>query len=75
MARCPRCRRSFRTLEDEDGQHDCPYCGSAPGERRCDDCDQWFVPVTKGQTMCLVCRPEQSWGGVGVQAPAEKEQA
>jgi len=27
MARCPRCTKHFRTLEDEDGMHDCPYCG------------------------------------------------
>ena len=27
MARCPRCTRSFRTLEDEQDMHDCPHCG------------------------------------------------
>lgn len=28
MARCPRCRRHFATLDDEaDGQHACPRCG------------------------------------------------
>jgi hypothetical protein len=28
--RCPRCRRHFRTLEDEEGMHDCPHCGYGP---------------------------------------------
>jgi Zn ribbon nucleic-acid-binding protein len=28
--RCPKCRRSFRTLADEAGQHECPHCGYAP---------------------------------------------
>lgn len=27
MARCPSCRQSFRTLEDEEGMHPCPFCG------------------------------------------------
>ena len=27
MARCPHCKKHFRTLEDEEGMHDCPYCG------------------------------------------------
>ena len=30
MARCPRCTRSFRTLEDEQDMHDCPHCGYGP---------------------------------------------
>ena len=30
MARCPRCKRHFRTLEDEEGMHDCPHCGYGP---------------------------------------------
>lgn len=30
MARCPRCTRHFRTLEDEEGMHDCPHCGYGP---------------------------------------------
>ena len=30
MARCPRCIRSFRTLEDETDMHDCPHCGYGP---------------------------------------------
>jgi rRNA maturation endonuclease Nob1 len=28
--RCPKCRRSFRVLADESGQHECPSCGYAP---------------------------------------------
>ncbi len=35
---CPKCNRSFRTLEDEYGTHDCPYCGYSPHEL----CDQDF---------------------------------
>ncbi len=27
MAQCSRCRHRFRTLEDEEGMHDCPRCG------------------------------------------------
>jgi PHP family Zn ribbon phosphoesterase len=28
MPTCPKCRKHFRVLEDEDdGQHDCPFCG------------------------------------------------
>lgn len=30
MPRCPRCRTTFRTLEDEEGMHDCPRCGETP---------------------------------------------
>ena len=32
MARCPHCKRTFRTLEDEEGMHDCPNCGHGPGD-------------------------------------------
>jgi rRNA maturation endonuclease Nob1 len=28
--RCPNCRRCFRVLADESGQHECPACGYAP---------------------------------------------
>ena len=28
--RCPRCRRSFKTLADEVGTHPCPRCGYFP---------------------------------------------
>jgi rRNA maturation endonuclease Nob1 len=30
--RCPRCGRTFRTLADEYGTHECPYCGYYPEE-------------------------------------------
>lgn len=30
MSKCPHCRRSFQTLEDEIGMHDCPHCGYFP---------------------------------------------
>ena len=32
MARCPHCCRMFRTLEDEEGMHDCPHCGYGPDD-------------------------------------------
>ena len=44
MARCPRCRKHFRTLEDEVGMHDCPHCGYPPhgyaedDEHECANC-------------------------------------
>ncbi len=28
--KCPRCKRVFQTLDDEYGEHDCPYCGLRP---------------------------------------------
>ena len=34
MARCPKCRRHFRTLEDEEGMHACPYCDYWPHEEQ-----------------------------------------
>lgn len=38
MPRCPRCRHSFRVMEDEDdGQHGCPSCGYGD-EPRCPEC-------------------------------------
>jgi len=30
MPTCPRCHRHFRTLEDEENDHECPRCGWAP---------------------------------------------
>jgi hypothetical protein len=27
MARCPKCKKRFPTLEDEEGMHECPRCG------------------------------------------------
>jgi len=46
MARCPRCFKHFRTLEDEEGMHECPSCGYAPwNEPPCSWCglaqDEW----------------------------------
>lgn len=38
MARCPKCHRHFRVLEDEEGMHDCPHCGFGPDDDR-DDSD------------------------------------
>ena len=32
MARCPKCRSSFRTLEDEEGMHACPFCNYHPSD-------------------------------------------
>lgn len=26
MPRCPSCKRTFQTLEDESDMHECPYC-------------------------------------------------
>jgi hypothetical protein len=38
--RCPVCRYTFRTLDDEVGTHPCPRCGWAdPGETECPDFD------------------------------------
>ena len=40
MPRCPSCRRTFRTLPDEEGMHDCPHCGHSPEDdyTRCAGC-------------------------------------
>lgn len=36
MARCPRCTKHFRVMEDEEGMHECPSCGYAPwNEPKC----------------------------------------
>lgn len=35
MATCNRCRHHFRTLEDEEGMHDCSYCGYDGHEDMC----------------------------------------
>lgn len=39
MPRCPRCKRHFRTLEDEQDIHDCPYCGYFPRDEERDALD------------------------------------
>ncbi len=31
MPTCPNCKRHFRTLPDEEGDHPCPHCGWEPG--------------------------------------------
>lgn len=38
MARCPKCRWSFPTLDDETDMHGCPHCGYSPNDDRCPDC-------------------------------------
>lgn len=35
--RCPKCRKSFRVLEDEQGMHPCPRCGYWIGDDRTSD--------------------------------------
>lgn len=37
MARCPNCRKHFREMEDEQGMHDCPFCGYGHHEDEPDD--------------------------------------
>jgi hypothetical protein len=37
MALCSRCKKQFRTLSDEVGDHACPHCGLSPQDR--DPCD------------------------------------
>ncbi len=39
MAQCGRCRHRFRTLDDEEGMHDCPRCGW--DGQQCDYCGCW----------------------------------
>jgi PHP family Zn ribbon phosphoesterase len=38
---CPRCRRRFNVLDDEEGQHPCPGCGYEP-EMWLDEEDEEF---------------------------------
>ena len=40
MARCPKCRHYFRTLEDEEGMHDCPRCGYDGFDYHCSVCGE-----------------------------------
>jgi hypothetical protein len=35
--KCPRCKRTWRTLEGEEQDHDCPHCGPLPTPRNEDD--------------------------------------
>ena len=57
---CPRCRGRFATLDDEEGQHPCPWCGYEPGMHRPRDpnCD------------CIMCR-----GDVDVELVDDDEDA
>ena len=41
MPRCPRCRTTFRTLEDEQDMHECPSCGLEPDASQCVSCKRW----------------------------------
>ncbi len=43
--RCPECGCSFRTLEDEFGQHECPNCGYFPHKTvKCAGCGEVIEP-------------------------------
>lgn len=44
MARCPSCKCTFRTLEDEEGMHACPRCGygDEPDPPACSWCSEEF---------------------------------
>jgi len=33
LNKCPDCKKTFSTLDDERGQHDCPYCGCGVEEK------------------------------------------
>jgi len=37
MPKCPKCKRYFRTLPDEEQDHPCPACGWEPGDRDDED--------------------------------------
>lgn len=39
MARCPKCRHQFRTLDDEADMHACPWCGWHPFDEPTDEDD------------------------------------
>lgn len=55
MARCPACKHAFRTMDDEEGMHDCPHCGHSPGMRRCLICDAWFDPELSAMSSREYC--------------------
>ena len=47
MARCPRCTKHFRVMEDEENMHPCPSCGYAPwNESACLWCSRPYDPDT-----------------------------
>ena len=57
MARCPKCKHHFRTLEDEEGMHDCPRCGYDGYGYHCPFCNQPSRrPVMDGCMDCLAER-------------------
>lgn len=60
MARCPRCRAQFSTLDDEEGMHDCPSCGLSPAARQCDGCGEWFERRTRSDQACANCRESEA---------------
>ena len=55
--RCPNCKRTFRVLEDEQGQHECPHCGYGPEDDQdpdiCDTCKRF-----KDEHTALNCQAE-----------------
>lgn len=34
MARCPDCNKPYKEPEGEEGEHDCPNCGSSPDQKK-----------------------------------------
>ena len=34
MSYCIRCKKNYRELDDEQGDHDCPHCGLTPEVRQ-----------------------------------------
>ena len=65
MATCPKCRRHFRTLEDEEGMHECPRCGYAPWHEEpvydtCETCDGAgeLESIDEAAVTCPDCRGE-----------------
>lgn len=58
--RCPVCRCSFRTLEDEYGTHPCPRCGYYPGTydeddgETCEDCGGLCNPCGRRAKVFIV---------------------
>ena len=64
MATCPKCRRHFRTLEDEEGMHECPRCGYAPWHDEpvydtCEACEgAGEVDCPGGMITCPNCKGE-----------------
>lgn len=59
-ARCPKCRKHFRTLADEAGMHDCPHCGYGGHEDEPDE-DQ-IDPHAKCACGCEVGAHENDRG-------------